>query len=208
MTRLEKLREVWKQSLSLPPSPCIGSCVDGKVWCDGVRWRTATLWLEGGAEFVADIPARRFRCSCGERWFVAAEGVPERAHYQPCVVAQAVAADACSEESSVAVARRIGCHLRTLWRMVDRVAQLLGGGLAGELLKASGEPMLPGRPALRARQSERRATAAERSMAALGLLEALASQRGLAPPGLAHVGRFIPEIAGRVRREVAASMPA
>ena len=208
MTTLEKVREVWKQSLLLPPPPCIGSCVDGKVWRDGVRWRTATLWLEGCAEFVADIPARRFLCSCGKRWFLAAESVPERAHYQPCVVAQAVAADGCGEEPSGAVARRFGCHLRTLWRMVDRVAQLLGGGLAGELLKAVGEPMLPGRPALRARQSERRATAAERSVAALGMLEALAGQRGLAPPRLAHVGRFVPEIAGRVRREVAASMPA
>lgn len=75
---------------------------------EGMRKRKATLLDEG---FVADIPARRFKCPvCGLSWTRAPEGVPSRAHYQPCVVSHALERMAAEPETTAAeIAEAAGC---------------------------------------------------------------------------------------------------
>ena len=164
--------------------PC-ERCGSGRVWHNGIRLRTASLWLGDRTELVADVPVRRLKCGdCKCRWSLTPEGVSERAHYQPCVVAQ--------------VASGHGCHVRTLWRWVARVAALVAAAvLARCLAEDSGVPVLPLELPLRARLTARRAELARQSAQTLALLDALTSYRGLPQPGLAHARLLVPAHAGR-----------
>jgi len=71
---------------------CCPRCGGDRVWRNGVRWRKATLLDGDRVVYVGDVPVRRLRCrGCGARWSRAPEQIGSRGHYQPCVVARAVA---------------------------------------------------------------------------------------------------------------------
>ncbi len=194
---LDELRQRWTGALVLR-GPCI-RCGSGRVWHNGVRRRQACLQVGERVEFVADVPVRRLRCGdCKQRWSRAPEGVTERGTSQPCVMASAVSRDSLAPEvTSAQVAREHQCHPRTLWRWVARVALVSGAVLAQLLVAESGTPVLPRPPAVRPRDSARREELAAKAVEVLSLLDALASHRGLPPPGLCYLGDFVPGDAGR-----------
>lgn len=191
---IEELQERWREALS-HRGRC-PRCGGARVWHNGIRRRKACLRCDDRTEYVADIPVRRLRCGdCGKRWSHAPEQVVTRGRYQPCVVAAAVT---CAELDETArdttVAREHGADRRTLGRWVDRVAAVADPAALGALLAAeAGAPVLPSLPAsVRPRRSPRRAARGLRAVWVLLLLEALASLRGLAPPGLAHAAKLVP----------------
>ena len=195
---IEDLRRRWSETLTLR-MPC-KRCGSGHVWRNGIRLRTASLWLGDRTEVVTDVPVRRLKCGdCKCRWSLTPEGVSERGHYQPCVVAQAVASDALEPQATSAqVASGHGCHVRTLWRWVARVAALVtAAALARCLAEDSGVPVLPSELPLRARLTARRTELARQSVQTLVLLDALVGYRGLPLPGLAHARLLVPAHAGR-----------
>ncbi len=193
---LNELRERWRLALARR-GPC-PRCQCVRVWHNGVRLRKASLRCGEETVFVADIPVRRLRCrDCRLRWSVSPVGVVTRAHYQPCVVAPAVAADAMEPGGTESqVARAYGCARRTVGRWVKRVAQWVAPAmLARRLLQESAMPVLPAPPApVRARRTPARQARAERAVWVLGLLEALGSVQGLAPQGLMDAARFVPAL--------------
>ena len=101
-----------------------------RVWFNGVRLRKASVRHGDETVFLAGIPVRRLCCGdCVWRWSLAPEGIVSPAHYQPCVVAPAVAADVLEEGVSEGqVARACGCARRTVGRWVRRVAKLAEPG--------------------------------------------------------------------------------
>jgi transposase-like protein len=161
-----------------------------------MRSRKASLRCADKTEFFDDAPVRRLRCrDCCKRWLHAPAEITTRAHYQPCVVAAAVASDVLDgDRSTKDVAREHGCDRRTVRRWIDRVAQVAKPAeLSERLLGESTVPALPTPPpVIPARRSARLAAVCLRAVWVLALLEALASLRGLAPPGLAHAHQFIP----------------
>jgi hypothetical protein len=163
------------------------------VWRNGIRWRKATVLGDDHAVYVGDVPVRRLRCGdCGARWSHAPEQIASRGHYQPCVVAQAVAR-VVVDGGPTAVAGDYGCDRGTLGRWIERVAKVAEPAqLSRVLIMAADQPVLPTPPTTRTSRSARLTTLGARAIAVLALLEALASLAGLAPPGLLHVGAFVP----------------
>lgn len=163
------------------------------MWRNGSRRRTATVLDGDRAAYVCDVPVRRLRCGCcGARWSRAPERVENRGHYQPCVVAQAVAR-VVVDGGPTAVAREHGCDRGTLGRWVERVAAVEEPArLARVLVQVADQPVLPALPTPRASRSARLTAVGARAIAVLAMLEALASWHGLPPPGLLHVGKFMP----------------
>lgn len=148
------------------------------------------------AVYVDDVPVRRLRCGCcGARWSRAPEQIESRAHYQPCVVARAVARVVVDGGPS-AVAGEHGCDRGTLGRWIERVAKIAEPArLSRVLIAAADQPVLPALPTARTSRSARLTALGARAIAVLALLEALASLDGLAPPGLSHAHRFVPAAA-------------
>ncbi len=136
---------------------------------------------------------RRLRCGCCKtRWSRAPEQIESRAHYQPCVVARAVAR-VVVDGGPTAVALEHGCDRGTLGRWVERVAKVAEPArLSRVLLAAADQPTLPALPTARTSRSARLTALGARAIAVLALLEALASLHGLPPPGLAHARVFVP----------------
>jgi hypothetical protein len=170
-------------------------CDGARVWHNGLRWRKASVRREDRTEFLDEVPVRKLRCgACGKRWCRAPQDIVTRAHYQPCVVAAAVAADVLDERPTVETAREHGCDRRTVRRWIDRVAQAAEPAALSERLVAEATvPVLPAPPArIPARRSARLGAACVRAVWVLALLEALASLHGLPPPGLAHAHRLMP----------------
>ena len=163
------------------------------MWRNGVRRRKSTVLDGDRVVHVADVPVRRLRCrDCGARWSQAPEQVERRGHYQPGVVARAVAR-VVVEGGPSAVAREHGCDRRTLGRWIERVAKVAEPSrLARVLLAVADQPVLPALPTARTSRSARLTALGARAIAVLAVLEALASLHGLASPGLAHVGVFVP----------------
>lgn len=190
---VEQWREVIKQRVPCP------RCGSARVWHNGVRWRKASLRVAERTEFFGDVPVRRLKCGdCGQRYCGGPKPVVTRAHYQPCVVAHAVAQDVLAHEmTSTQVAREHGCHRRTLRRWIARVAALAPTAALGRLLLAeAGAPVLPRAPlATRPRRSPRLEALGAQAVLVIALLEALASLRGLEPPALAHAHHFVPAVA-------------
>lgn len=149
--------------------------------------------------YVANIPARRFKCgSCHARWTRAPERVPSRAHYQPCVVAHAVAeAVLCDGGSLTSAALTHDCSQRSLGRWVERVASLAEpAALARELVAEAEVPVMPAPPVPMSAPSSTPVRAfGARAVWILALLDALASLRGLEPPGLAYADILVPAVA-------------
>jgi transposase-like protein len=168
-------------------------CGSDRVWRNGVRQRKATLLDGDRTVCVGDVPVRRLRCRCcGARWSRAPERIESRGHYQPCVVARAVAR-VVVEGGPSAVAREHGCDRRTLGRWIERVAKLAEPAqLARTLVAGADQPTLPVLPTARPSRSARLTALGTRAIAVLALLEALASLHGLAPPGLAHACVCVP----------------
>lgn len=75
-------------------------------------------------------------------------GVPTRAHYQPCMVAEAVTQAVLDEQArDGTVAKEHGCHRRTVLRWVERVALLAEPAqLMSLLLQESQAPVVPAVP--------------------------------------------------------------
>ena len=99
--------------------------------------------------FVGDIPVRRLLCGdCSARWSHPPTGVPWRAHYQPCVVSEAVVTDVLADNlCDATVAQEHGCHRRTLLRWVQRVAHVAEPAeLMRRILLESETPVLPAAP--------------------------------------------------------------
>jgi hypothetical protein len=163
------------------------------VWRNGVRLRKATVLDGDRVVYVEDAPVLRLVCGgCKARWHRAPEHIESRAHYQPAVVARAVAR-VVVDGGPTAVACEIGCDRGTLGRWVERVAKIAEPArLARILIAAADQPTLPALPTARTSRSARVTALGARSIAVLGLLEALASWHGLTPPGLAHARRFVP----------------
>lgn len=163
------------------------------MWRNGIRRRKATLLDGDRAVYVCDVPVRRLRCGdCGARWSRAPEQIESRGHYQPCVVARVVAR-VVVDGGPTAVARDHGCDRGTVLRWVERVAKVAEPPrLSQVLITAADQPSLPVMPTARMSRSARLSALGARAITVLGLLEALASLHGLAPPGLAHARRFMP----------------
>jgi hypothetical protein len=163
------------------------------VWRNGTRRRKATVLADDRAVYVEGVPVRRLRCGCcGARWSRAPERVESRGHYQPCVVARAVAR-VVVDGGPTAVAIEHGCDRGTLGRWIERVAKVAEPArLSRVLLEAADQPVLPALPTPRTSRSARLTALGARAIAVLVLLEVLASWHGLPPPGLAHAGRLVP----------------
>jgi hypothetical protein len=190
---VDDLRARWAVTASF--RGCCPTCGSRRVWRNGIRRRTASLFDGERTVFLDDIPVRRLRCGdCGARWSVPPDGVAVRGHYQPCVVARAVVRTVADAAARAAVAVEHACHRRTLDRWVARVAAVAEPAALGHaLLVETQAPVLPAPvPVTRPSRSPRLAALGARAVAVLGLLEALASACGLEPPGLAHVARFVP----------------
>jgi transposase-like protein len=185
---LEELRVRWQRAL-LDRGPCI-RCQGVRIRFGGTRTRKATLMIEGAPVFVPDIPERRLKCrSCRLQWTHAPEGISARAHYQPCVVGQALAMMEQEPDTTVAeIASAHGCHPRTLGRWVDRVADIAEPQeLAAALVAIADAPVLPALSAEIERPGGGHAhKRLLRALTVLALLEALASLHGLEPPALGH----------------------
>jgi transposase-like protein len=188
---LEDLRGRWTAALA-HRGRCL-RCGSERVWRNGVRWRKATVLDGDRAVYVGDVPVRRLRCGCcGARWSRAPARIESPAHYQPCVVARAVARVVVDGEPT-AVAREHGCDRRTLGRWVERVAKVAEPArLSRVLIAAADQPTLPALPTARTSRSARLTALGVRAIAVLAMLEALASLHDLPPPGLAHARRFMP----------------
>jgi transposase-like protein len=193
---IDELKQRWNEALSYRGwcPLCAGEC----VWHNGIRLRSATLVLGEQTVFVADIPVRRLRCGdCSARWSHAPEGVSTKAHYQPCVVSEAVAKDVLEAQTSdTQVAKEHGCHRRTVPRWISRVAQVAEpASLMRLVLLESGAPVIPALPpVIRPRRSSSLAALCQRAALVLCLLEALCSHRGLCPPGLGHAQELVPAL--------------
>ena len=193
---LEELARRWEELLSHRGS--CRECGSERVWHAGTRSRKASVLIEGEVCFVGDVPQRRLKCGdCKARWTHAPDGISSRAHYQPCVVAHAVEALGQQVTSTATdIAHAHTCHRSTLRRWVERVADLAQPGeLAAAVVAEAEAPVLPPVTAPARRASSPRLG---RAIAILALLEALASLRGLEPPGLAHsaeLARVVPAIA-------------
>jgi hypothetical protein len=163
------------------------------VWRNGVRLRKATVLDGDRAVYVEDVPVQRLCCGdCHARWSRAPEHVESRAHYQPAVVAHAVARVAV-DGGPTAIAGEIGCDRGTLGRWVERVAKVAEPArLSRVLLAAADQPVVPALPTARTSRSARLTALGARALAVIALLEALASLHGLSPPGLAHADRLVP----------------
>ena len=148
------------------------------------------------AVYVDDVPVRRLRCGCcGARWSRTPEQIESRGHYQPAVVARAVARVVVDGGPTV-VADEHGCDRGTLGRWIERVAKSAEPAqLSRVLVAAADQPVLPALPTARKSRSARLTSLGVRAIAVLALLEALASLHGLAPPGLAHAHKFVPAVA-------------
>jgi transposase-like protein len=188
---LGDLRQRWTEALA-HRGRC-PQCSGDRVWRNGVRLRKATVLDGERAVYVADVPVRRLRCGgCKARWSRAPEHVESRAHYQPAVVARAIAR-VVIDGGPTAIASEIGCDRGTLSRWVERVAKVAEPArLSRVLLAAADQPVLPALPTARTSRSARLTALGARALAVLALLEALASWHGLTPPGLAHTRRFVP----------------
>jgi transposase-like protein len=193
---LDELRARWRAALA-QRGDC-PRCHSPRVWHNGIRWRKASLRQGDQTVFIHDVPVRRLRCGdCERRWSAAPEGVATRAHYQPCVVAPAVAAEVLDAGASQSqVARAYGCCRRTLWRWVGRVATLAEPAVLARRLAAEAQtPEMPAPPPqVKARRSPAGMALGQRAVWVLALLEALASLAGLTPPGLVHAARFVPAL--------------
>lgn len=191
---LDQLKERWNQELSYR-GRCI-QCDSERVWYNGIRLRTATVRDGERSVFVGDIPVRRLLCGdCSARWSHPPTGVPWRAHYQPCVVSEAVVTDVLADNlCDATVAQEHGCHRRTLLRWVQRVAYVAEPAeLMRRILLESETPVLPAAPtAVRPRRSAALRALGQRAVWVLLLLEVLTSLVGLSPPGLSHTSRFLP----------------
>lgn len=133
-------------------------CDSVHVWHDGCRSRKASVRRDERTEFLDEIPVRRLRCGrCEKRWCRAPDEIVSRAHYQPCVVAAAVAADALDERPTTEIAREHGCHRRTVARWIERVAAVAEPAVLSEQVLAEAEaPVLPAPPpSIPARRSAR-----------------------------------------------------
>jgi transposase-like protein len=135
------------------------------------------------------------------------ERVTSRAHYQPCVVAGAVAvAVTDADTAKAAVAREHGCDRRTLGRWIERVAGVADPAILGRALVAeTSAPVLPAVASARPSRSPRLGALMMRAASVIALLEVLASVRGLEPPGLAHVAALVPANAPAAHRAGGAS---
>ena len=191
---LDELKERWTKELSYR-GRCL-QCDSERVWYNGIRLRKATLRDGDRSVFVAQIPVRRLLCGdCSARWSHPPTGVPTRAHYQPCVVSEAVVTDVLDDKvCDTTVAKEHGCHRRTLLRWVHRVARLAEPAeLMRRVLLESDNPVLPAAPpTVRPRRSAALMALGQRAVWVLFLLEVMTSLVGLTPPGLSHTSRFLP----------------
>jgi hypothetical protein len=189
-----ELKERWKKDLC-HRGRC-RKCQSERVWYNGIRLRKAALRDGDQTVYVADIPVRRLICGdCSARWSRAPFGVPTQAHYQPCVISEAVITDVLSEQRcDASVAKEHGCHRRTLLRWIERVASVAEPAqLMRQVLLESGTPVLPAvPPTVRPRRSRALEALGQRAVWVLMLLEVLTSLAGLSPPGLQHAPRFMP----------------
>lgn len=191
---IDALHARWSAALS-HRGACPG-CASDRVWHDGRGDRKASLLFGRRVDFVGDVARRRLRCrDCRGRWIHRPDRVTSRAHYQPCVVAHAIAATKQTPAASMtAIARAYGCHRRTLGRWIARVAKLAEpAALAAALIAEVETPVLPAIPTEveRPRVSARTVAQTLRALTILALLEALASFRGLEPPALAHADALL-----------------
>lgn len=194
---VDDLRARWEQARSDRGS--CPRCGSEHVWFNGIRLRKASLFDGETVSYVANVPARRLKCGvCRARWSRAPDRVPSRAHYQPCVVSRAVAEVVLGDDGTLSsAAREYDCHRRTLGRWVERVSSVAEPAtLAREIVSEAGAPVLPAPPVKTMTTSSVRMRAfGARAVWILALLDALASLRGLEPPGLAHVDVLVPAVA-------------
>lgn len=172
------------------PGPCSDAEGPRVVW-DGLRQRSVSVLVDESSVHVPDVVCRRLKCqACGLRWTRRPEGCLPRRHYQPCVMANAVAMVTLGDGSLTATATHFGIDRRTLGRWTHWTAQVAEpAALQRELIEATDEPVLVGTP-VRALQRERHGPRADRygrAAQVLALCVALASALGLSPPELGAV---------------------
>src|SRR5262245_42766462 len=150
----EDLRRRW--TIALAHRGWCPRCGSDRVWRNGIRWRKATVLDGERAVYVGDVPVRRLRCGrCGARWSRAPEQIERRGHYQPCVVARAVAR-VVVDGGATTIAHEHGCDRGTLGRWIERVAKLAEPAqLSRVLITAADQPTLPVLPTARTSRSAR-----------------------------------------------------
>lgn len=192
------------------PVACV-HCRHGVVWWNGYRTRTATVLVMNVVEYLVGIRCRRVCCgskACGRSWTLRPEGMTPRRHFQLSVVAEAMSEYVLGGESShEQLGGRYGCSRWTVSQWLQWVNGVANPSVVAKLvLDSSDEPVLPRVEVLR-RRWERVQSRVRRAAENLALLEALASARGLAPPGLSSVVESLLRGRDRVTTYVSPAIP-
>lgn len=190
---VEALLARWSEFFEklVKPARCV-YCDGARVeWKDRKRTRGASVVVVEDVVHFPDIPCPRVKCGeCPRSWTLRPSEIVPHKHYQPCVVARAVAQylfeDGATQEE---VARRHRCSRRTVGRWLEWTAELADPAvLLGKVLDAVDAPLRPSL-SLVTRWLEQARPLVRRAAEVLGLLEDLGSAWGLEPPGLRAVLR-------------------
>jgi hypothetical protein len=202
---LEEIKQRWQHffETAKKPARCM-FCMGVRVWWNGIRQRSASVWLEGQGVYLPEVHCRRVKCGsphCGRSWTLRPPGLFPQRHYQLCVVSHAMSIYLLDPRSSQAkVAQGCECSERTVRRWVDWTAQVAEPeDLSRRILEAAREPVLalmrPLADVARKACSRLRQAILSRAGQVLCLLEALGQARGYEPPGLRSVLEAV--VAGR-----------
>ena len=210
---LERLRLTWMcfvETVMRPPA-CV-YCGGEVVRWNGKRRRGATVLVAGVVAYLSGIWCRRAKCGskkCRRSWTVRPEGMTPRRHYQLSVVAEGMSEYLLGGESTQEeVAGRLGCSRWTVGKWVRWLSEVAEPSVvARRVLVAIGEPVLPTIDVAVRRGWERMRDVVLRAAENLGLMEVLASARGLGPPGLESVVEWLLRDRDRISTYTSAGIP-
>jgi len=181
---LEPRWENWWRDVARPPCPWCGG---ERVWWNGRPRRSATIVDEQGrAVHVPELVCRRCRCAeCRKSFRLHPPGVIPHKHYQPCVVAEAVARYVGQEGTTMdEIAEQVGCSRHTVARWLRWIPELGEPAVMLRMLLEATDTVLV--PRVRA-VAKAAGDVVYRAAQMLGLLEHLGSAWNLEPPGLRSV---------------------
>lgn len=172
------------------PVACV-FCCHPRVWLNGWRYRSASVWHNEQVVHVVDIPCRRTKCaSCKQSWVLRPPEVCTRRHYQPCVISAALSQYLFDSKASYpSVAIRFGSTCRTIGRWLQSITTCVEpSSLVRQLVFILNVPIVPAVLPVRSMERKGRSLAKQKLLTqvaeVLGCLEAWAQALGLEPPGL------------------------
>jgi hypothetical protein len=194
---IEAIKRRWQRfcETASKPARCI-FCQGRRLWWNGLRQRTASVWVDGEVIYLPEVTCRRVKCGspqCQKSWTVRPWGLFPQRHYQLCVVAHGLSGYLFDPFGTLAkTADACCCSERTVRRWVRWTGEVADPvGLARRILQACGEPIVA--PIHRLTDLLRKARSGlgqgvrMRAGQLLCLLEALGQARGYEPPGLRGV---------------------